>query len=107
MTRKQLACTPATHLDFGSALFNFVVLQRVRLMPGTPTMFGSIVLTLPSLEPLELQQEYCYERDEPVRGDPGQPLARRYLITEQDEHKVRNHVLDGRARHRTRATTGR
>jgi hypothetical protein len=83
--QSQLPFDASTHLDFASVLFNFVVLQRLRLARSTRATFDSVVLTLPSLEPLSVQQTYAYERDELLRNDANQsnqPPAHRYRITE-------------------------
>jgi hypothetical protein len=79
---RELPFDGSTHIDFASALFNFVVLQRLRLGRSTRATFDSVVLTLPSLEPLSIQQTYAYERDERLGNDTNQPSARRYRITE-------------------------
>jgi hypothetical protein len=85
---RELPFSPRTHIDFASALLNFVVLQRLQLSPASQSTFDSVVVSLPSLEPLSIQQTYRYERDEALgndpRRDPKSPpsLARRYTITE-------------------------
>lgn len=81
--RQHLPFTATTHLDFASAMFNFVALQRLQLPRDGRMAFDAVVLTLPSLEPLQVMQTYCYERDEPLPGAmPFSPAARRYSITE-------------------------
>lgn len=81
--QQQLPFTPVTHLDFGSTLFNFVALKRNTLSLNMPVTFDAIVITLPSLAPLCVEQVYTYERDEPVRHDPLRPLSRRHQILEK------------------------
>jgi hypothetical protein len=83
VSHQRLPWNPGAHLDFGSALFNTIALRRAALRADAPLALDSIVLTLPSLEPLRIAQEYLYERDEPVRGDETRPAARRYRIREQ------------------------
>lgn len=82
--QKQIGFDGATHLDFASALFNYVVLQRLRLAQGTEATFNTIVISLPSLEPVSLRQTYRYEADEMPGPDLTQPPPRRYVITEPD-----------------------
>jgi hypothetical protein len=80
--QQELPFDGSTFLDFASAMFNFVILQRLQLTLGSSATFNTVVLTLPSLEPLNIRQTYRYERDEALAGDATQPLARRYTITE-------------------------
>lgn len=72
------------NFDFASALFNFVILQRLKLSQGRTGTFESVVVTLPSLEPIAVQQSYAYVRDEPLDRETGEGLARRYTIREMD-----------------------
>jgi hypothetical protein len=76
--QQELPFDAATFLDFGSTMFNFVILQRLQLTLGSSATFNTVVLTLPSLEPLSIRQTYRYESDETLGNDP----ARRYTITE-------------------------
>lgn len=78
------AFDPDTNFDFASALFNFVVLKRLNLALGQSTAFESVVVSLPSLEPIAIQQSYAYIRDEPLDRDAGTGLARRHTIREMD-----------------------
>lgn len=81
--RRELPFSVTTHLDFASALFNFVVLQRLGLLqPKSSATFDSVVLTLPTLEPLEIPQSYYCEGEEVLRSDPSELLTRRYTIAE-------------------------
>ncbi len=82
VAQQRLAWSAGAHLDFGSALFNTIALQRAALQVNTPAPLDTIVLTLPSLEPLRIEQVYLYERDEPVRADETRAPARRYSIRE-------------------------
>lgn len=75
---------PEANFDFASALFNFVVLRRLQLSAGRSATFESVVVTLPSLEPVAIQQAYAYVRDEPLDRATGSGLARRYTIREID-----------------------
>ena len=75
---------PEANFDFASALFNFVILQRLKLSVGRTGMFESVVVSLPTLEPIAVQQSYAYVRDEPLDRETGQGLARRYTIREMD-----------------------
>ena len=78
----QLMFEPGAHIDFASAMFNYIVLKRLRLTPGAAASFSSVVVTLPSLEPLNIRQTYRYDADEPPGPDLTQPPPRRYVITE-------------------------
>ena len=80
--RDVIPFSAGAHLDFASALFNFVALQRLQLERGGSATFDSVVLTLPSLEPLCVQQTYCYERDEVILRETNQLATRRYTIVE-------------------------
>ncbi len=80
--RRQLMFEPTTHVDFASAMFNYVVLKRLSLRPGTEASFSSVVVTLPSLEPLNIRQIYRYDADELPDFDPTQAPLRRYTISE-------------------------
>ncbi len=73
---------PGTYLDYASALFNFVMLQHLRLAPGGHADFDSVVLTLPSLEPLRVQQTYARQEDETIILGSDQVPTQRYAITE-------------------------
>lgn len=72
------------NFDFASALFNFVVLKRLQLGVGRGASFESVVVTLPSLEPVAIQQTYAYVRDEPLDRTTGTGIARRHTIREVD-----------------------
>jgi hypothetical protein len=98
VSSRQLPFTGNTHLDFASALFNFVVLQRYQWSANGRVSFDSVVPTLPSLEPLQVPQSYCYEGDEALSAESSTP-ARRYTISESgtpdavttfwtDEHSI-------------------
>lgn len=80
--RTRLPYGAATHLDFASALSNFIVLRRADLLPGGSIRLDAIVPALPRLAPLRVEQTYTCEGEEPLRGDPARPLTRRYQITE-------------------------
>lgn len=80
--RERLPYGAATHLDFASALSNFIVLRRADLLPGESIHLDAIVPALPALAPLRVEQTYTCEGEEPLRGDPARPLSRRYQIIE-------------------------
>jgi len=82
VVQHQLIFEPGTHIDFASAMFNYVVLKRLGLTPGTAAPFSSVVVTLPSLEPLNIRQTYRYDADEPPGPDITQAPLRRHIITE-------------------------
>lgn len=84
-SRTRLPFGAATHLDFASALSNFIVLQRADLPPGGSIRLNAIVPALPGLTPLRIEQTYICEGEEPLRGDPAKPLTRRYQITESQQ----------------------
>ncbi len=86
--RTRLPFGAATHLDFASALSNFIVLQRADLPPGESIRLDAIVPTLPELAPLRIEQTYTCEGEEPLRGDPARPLTRRYQITEKQQENA-------------------
>ena len=80
--QRAMSFDPQSHLDFDSALFNFVALQRLQLARGAQSTFFSVAPALPSLEPLTLRQTYRYERDETTGPDANRMIARRYAIME-------------------------
>jgi len=82
VVQRQLPYDAATHLDFASAVFNFVVLRRLQLTPGSEASFNSVVISLPTLEPVSLRQTYRYDADEMPGPDITQPPPQRYIITE-------------------------
>lgn len=71
-----------THLDFASALSNYVALQRLKLEQGSQATFNSIVLSLPTLVPINVEQTYSYDPEDAQREDPIKPLGRQYSIVE-------------------------
>lgn len=82
---KQLPFDENTFLDFGSTLFNFAHLKRLNLNDEDKVAIKSIVVKLPSLEPLPLKQTYEYVTEEPVSSGPfSSQLAHCYKITESD-----------------------
>ncbi len=83
--RVRLPFGAATHLDFASALSNFIVLQRADLPLRGAICLDAIVPRLPELTPLRIEQTYTCEGEEPLRGDPARPLTRRYQITESQQ----------------------
>lgn len=84
-SRTRLPFGAATHLDFASALSNFIVLQRADLPPGGSIRLDAIVPALPGLAPLRIEQTYTCEGQEPLPGDATKPLTRRYQITESQQ----------------------
>ena len=80
--QRELPFQATSFLDYASTMFNFVILQRLQLLQGASATFNTVVVTLPSLEPLNIQQTYHYEGDEALGDDEAKPLARRYTITE-------------------------
>jgi hypothetical protein len=75
--------SPDTFLDYGSTLMNFAHLRRLPLTPGSQAQIQTIVITQPSLEPLEVSQTYTYVRDEQITSlvMPFM-VTRRYTIEE-------------------------
>ncbi|MGQ9814554.1 MAG: hypothetical protein ACUVR3_05310 [Candidatus Roseilinea sp.] len=84
-SRARLPFGAATHLDFASALSNFIVLKRADLPSSGSIRLDAIVPALPVLTPRRIEQIYAYEGEEPLQGDPAKPLARRYQITESQQ----------------------
>ncbi len=84
-SRARLPFGAAAHLDFASALSNFIVLRRADLLPGGSVRLDAIVPALPGLSPLRVEQTYTCEGEEPLRGDPAKPLTRRYQIIESQQ----------------------
>ena len=82
VTQVQAPFEPNTHLDFASALSNYVVLQRLKLEQGGQATFNSIVLSLPTLVPISVEQTYTYDSEDAQREDPIKPLGRQYSIVE-------------------------
>jgi hypothetical protein len=84
---------PDTFLDYGSPLMNFAHLRRLPLKPGSQTRIQTIVITQPSLEPLQLLQTYAYVRDEQISSLVMPFMAtRRYTI---QEHLAANGQNEG------------
>lgn len=77
---------PETFLDYGSTLLNFAHLRRLHLVPNTQVQIQTVVVTQPSLEPLEVAQTYTYVRDEQITTLI-QPfmVTRRYMIEESTD----------------------
>ena len=80
-----LPYTGSTFFDFGSTLMNFAHLKRLNLQLGKRAAMQAIVVTQPSLEPLQVSQTYVYLRDE-VIATSLRPTwqARRYQIEESN-----------------------
>ncbi len=82
VTQVQVPFESGTHLDFASSLSNYVVLQRYKPEQGSLATFNSIVLSLPTLVPVNVEQVYSYDSADEQREDPIKPLGRQYSISE-------------------------
>jgi len=84
---------PDTFLDYGSTLMNFAHLRRLPLKPGAQVRIHTIVVTQPSLEPLQVTQTYTYVRDEQISSLVMPFMStRRYTI---QEHLSTNDQREG------------